>query len=146
MLIAACLFARREIWIKNACLAAALLLPAVAAVHGIVLAALHRDSKETIPPAVDQEQSWGVQTNAVSNRIEAVDMDIYGSFQLCSIGVLVVPVTVSLSATYRNTPGRNTIFLWAGLILAGKYTSTTAHVSATFAFQTLHFEGLLATN
>ncbi|KAL6863503.1 hypothetical protein J3F83DRAFT_191031 [Trichoderma novae-zelandiae] len=93
VLIAACLFARREIWIKNACLAAALLLPAVAAVHSIVLAALHRD--------------------------KAVDMDIYGAFQLCSIAVLVVPVTVSLSETYRNTPGRNTIFLWAGLILAG---------------------------
>ncbi|ETR99849.1 hypothetical protein M419DRAFT_54116, partial [Trichoderma reesei RUT C-30] len=80
VLIAACLFARREIWIKNACLAAALLLPA------------------------------------------AVDMDVYGAFQLCSIGVLVVPVTVRLSETYRNTPGRNTIFLWAGLLLAGKHS------------------------
>ncbi|KAH0495118.1 hypothetical protein TgHK011_008685 [Trichoderma gracile] len=98
VLIAACLFARREIWIKNACLAAALLLPAVAAVHGIVLAALHRD--------------------------KAVDMDIYGAFQLCSIGVLVVPVTVRLSETYRNTPGRNTIFLWAGLLLAGLLSLT----------------------
>lgn len=98
MLIAACLFARREIWIKNACLAAALVLPAVAAVHGIVLAALHRD--------------------------KAVDMDIYGAFQLCSIGVLVVPVTVRLSETYRNTPGRNTIFLWAGLLLAGLLSLT----------------------
>ncbi|RFU81955.1 transferase family III [Trichoderma arundinaceum] len=88
----ACVFARRAEWIKNACLAAALLLPAVAAVHGIVLAALHREN--------------------------AVDMDVYGAFQLCSIGILVAPMTVRLSKTYFNTPGRNTIFLWAGLILA----------------------------
>ncbi|KAL7793624.1 hypothetical protein V8C37DRAFT_378500 [Trichoderma ceciliae] len=93
VLVAACVFARRAEWIKNACLAAALLLPAVAAVHGIVLAALHRD--------------------------KAVDMDVYGAFQLCSIGILVAPMTVRLSKTYFNTPGRNTIFLWAGLILAG---------------------------
>jgi hypothetical protein len=43
--------ARRAEWIKNACLAAALILPAVAAVHGIVLAALHRDSKKKNPSA-----------------------------------------------------------------------------------------------
>lgn len=45
VLIAACVFARKAEWIKNACLAAALLFPAVAAVHGIVLAALHRDGE-----------------------------------------------------------------------------------------------------
>lgn len=48
-------------------------------------------------------------------------MDVYGAFQLCSIGILVAPMTVRLSKTYFNTPGRNTIFLWAGLILAGKH-------------------------
>jgi hypothetical protein len=117
VLIAACLFARREIWIKNACLAAALLLPAVAAVHGIVLAALHRDSKGHFPPVAQLSRL------TVFPWIEAVDMDVYGAFQLCSIGVLVVPVTVRLSETYRNTPGRNTIFLWAGLLLAGKHSS-----------------------
>jgi hypothetical protein len=47
-------------------------------------------------------------------------MDIYGAFQLCSIGILAGPVTVRLSRTYFNDPGRNTIFLWAGLILAGE--------------------------
>ncbi|KAL7923709.1 hypothetical protein ACQKWADRAFT_289103 [Trichoderma austrokoningii] len=98
VLIAACVFARRAEWIKNACLAAALLFPAVAAVHGIVLAALHRD--------------------------EAVDMDVYGAFQLCSIAILVAPMTVRLSKTYFNTRGRNTIFLWAGLILAGLLSLT----------------------
>lgn len=45
VLVAACVFARKEEWLRNACLAAALLFPAVAAIHGIVLAALHRNGK-----------------------------------------------------------------------------------------------------
>jgi hypothetical protein len=40
-LIAACIFARKADWLRNACLAGALLFPAVAALHGIVLAAVH---------------------------------------------------------------------------------------------------------
>lgn len=48
-------------------------------------------------------------------------MDVYGAFQLCSIAILVAPMTVRLSQTYFNTRGRNTIFLWAGLILAGEH-------------------------
>lgn len=41
----ACVVARKEEWIRNSCLAAALLFPAVAAIHAIVLAALHRDGE-----------------------------------------------------------------------------------------------------
>jgi hypothetical protein len=41
VLVAACVFARKAEWLRNACLAAALLFPAVAAIHGIVLAAVH---------------------------------------------------------------------------------------------------------
>lgn len=41
VLVAACVVARRQEFLKKACLAAALLFPAVAAIHGIVLAALH---------------------------------------------------------------------------------------------------------
>jgi len=41
VLVAACIFARKEQWLKGACLAATLLFPAVAAIHGIVLAAVH---------------------------------------------------------------------------------------------------------
>jgi len=44
-LAAACVFARKEEWIRNPCLAAVLLFPAVAALHGIVLAALHRNGE-----------------------------------------------------------------------------------------------------
>ncbi|KAK4199312.1 hypothetical protein QBC40DRAFT_282281 [Triangularia verruculosa] len=93
VLVAACVLARKTEWLRNACLAAALIFPAVAAVHGVALAALH------VP--------------------NAVDMDIYGAFQFCSIGILTAPITVRLSTTYFNNPGRNTIFLWAGIILVG---------------------------
>ncbi|KAK2677935.1 hypothetical protein RAB80_006675 [Fusarium oxysporum f. sp. vasinfectum] len=98
VLIAACLVARREEWLVNPCLAAALVLPAVAAIHGIVLTAMHNP--------------------------DAVDMDIYGAFQLCAIGILAAPVTVMLSKTYFNDPGRNTIFLWTFLLLIGLLSMT----------------------
>lgn len=52
--------------------------------------------------------------------IGAVDMDIYGAFQICSIGILTAPLTVYNSKTYFNDPGRNIIFIWTGLLLAGK--------------------------
>ncbi|KAF4766633.1 hypothetical protein N7455_005702 [Penicillium solitum] len=93
VLIAACVVARKVEWIRNACLAAVLLFPAIAALHGIVLAALHVDG--------------------------AVDMDVYGAFQLCAIGILTAPATVRLSRTYFNNPGRDIIFLWTVLLLAG---------------------------
>ncbi|KAH6646108.1 hypothetical protein BKA67DRAFT_583253 [Truncatella angustata] len=97
-LVVACLLARKVEWLKKACLAAALLLPAIAAIHGIVLAIVHTD--------------------------DAVDMDIYGAFQICAIGILAAPVTVKLSSTYFNDRGRNLIFVWTGLILAGLLSLT----------------------
>ncbi|KAJ5542114.1 hypothetical protein N7535_004537 [Penicillium sp. DV-2018c] len=93
VLIAACVVARKYEWIRNACLAAVLLFPAVAALHGIVLAALHAEG--------------------------AVDMDVYGAFQLCAIGILTAPATVRISRTYFYNPGRNIIFLWTVLLLVG---------------------------
>jgi hypothetical protein len=47
-------------------------------------------------------------------------MDIFGAFQLCSLGILAAPATVKNSKTYFLDPGRNIIFLWTGLILSGK--------------------------
>jgi hypothetical protein len=41
ILTSACVIARKAAWLRSACLAAALLFPAVAALHGIVLAAVH---------------------------------------------------------------------------------------------------------
>lgn len=58
-------------------------------------------------------------------------MDVYGSFQLCAVGVLAGPVTVRLSRTYFNTPGRNMIFLWTGIILAGLLSLTVEFFRAT---------------
>lgn len=52
-------------------------------------------------------------------------MDIYGAFQLCTIGILAAPVTVRLSKTYFDAPGRNIIFLWTSFILSGKLSSSS---------------------
>ncbi|KAL5344033.1 hypothetical protein BJX70DRAFT_393452 [Aspergillus crustosus] len=98
VLVAACVFARKEEWLRNACLAGALLFPAIAALHGIVLASVHVDG--------------------------AIDMDVYGAFQLCSIGILTAPLTVRLSGTYFKDPRRNIIFLWTGLVFAGLLSVT----------------------
>ncbi|KAH8178559.1 CoA-transferase family III [Sarocladium implicatum] len=98
VLVTACILARKYEWLRNACLAAVLLLPAVAALHGIVLAAVHDNG--------------------------AVDMDMYGAFQLCAIGILAAPVTVRLSQTYFDRPGRNAIFLWTGILVAGLMSLT----------------------
>ncbi|KAI6085022.1 hypothetical protein F4821DRAFT_162852 [Hypoxylon rubiginosum] len=97
-LVAACVIARKVEWLRNACLAAALIFPAVAALHSIVLAAIHNDS--------------------------AVDMDVYGAFQFCSIGILAAPLTVRISRTYFYDPGRNIIFLWTGMVLVGLLSLT----------------------
>ncbi|KAL7621543.1 hypothetical protein AAE478_008868 [Parahypoxylon ruwenzoriense] len=97
-LVATCVLARKAEWLRNACLAAALIFPAIAAIHSIVLAALHIDG--------------------------AVDMDVFGAFQFCSIGILAAPLTVRISRTYFNDPGRNIIFIWTGLILAGLLSLT----------------------
>ena len=53
-------------------------------------------------------------------------MDVYGAFQLCSIGILAAPVTVRLSSTYWNNSGRNIIFVWTSLILAGEHLASVA--------------------
>ncbi|KAH9209578.1 hypothetical protein DL95DRAFT_477141 [Leptodontidium sp. 2 PMI_412] len=92
VLILACVFAQILAWLT------VLLFPTIAAVHGIVLAAMHVNG--------------------------AVDMDVFGAFQLCSIGILAAPATVRVSRTYFYDPGRNAIFLWTGLLLAGLLSLT----------------------
>jgi len=105
-------FGKKADWIKNACLAAVLLFPAVAALHGITLAALHVDG-EFKRCQIHNDSSLMLFSGAV-------DMDIYGAFQLCSLGILAAPATVKNSKTYFLDPGRNIIFLWTGLILSGR--------------------------
>lgn len=46
VLIVACVVARKTEWLRKACLAAALLFPAIAALHAIVLAAVHTNGKQ----------------------------------------------------------------------------------------------------
>lgn len=58
-------------------------------------------------------------------------MDVYGAFQLCAIGILAAPVTVRLSKTYFNNPGRDIIFLWTGLLLAGLLSLTVEFIRIT---------------
>ncbi|KAI1326534.1 hypothetical protein F5Y16DRAFT_374484 [Xylariaceae sp. FL0255] len=98
ILVATCVLAKHREWLRNACLAAALLLPAVASIHSVVLAALHVDN--------------------------AIDMDIYGAFQLCSIGILTAPITVNFSETYFRLKTRNLIFIWTSLVLTGMLSLT----------------------
>ena len=97
--------ARKTPWLRNVCLAAALVVSAVAAIHGIVIAAVHQP--------------------------HAIDMDIYGALQLSSIGILAAPVTVRISTTYFQNPGRNIIFLWTSLLLAGLMSMTVEFFRAT---------------
>lgn len=50
-----------------------------------------------------------------------IDMDVFGAFQLCAIGILAAPVTVRLSLSYFTNLTRNMISFWTFLILAGKF-------------------------
>ncbi|KAI1422361.1 hypothetical protein F5Y12DRAFT_763192 [Xylaria sp. FL1777] len=93
VLVATCILAKHQEWLRNACIASAMLVPAVASLHSIVLAAVHVDY--------------------------AVDMDIYGAFQLCSIAILTAPVILSFS---RRTG--NFISVWTFLLLIGMLSLT----------------------
>jgi hypothetical protein len=98
--------------IRDAVTSAALLLPALAAIHGITLAALHRDGKYML----------AIVSLALTTTLGGVDMDIYGAFQICSIGILTCTLMARRSETYFNAPGGQTIvYFWTGLVLAGKF-------------------------
>ncbi|KAF1355946.1 hypothetical protein EJ07DRAFT_130163 [Lizonia empirigonia] len=93
VLVATCVFLRKHEWLRNACLAAALVVPSISSLHGLVLSAYHVNG--------------------------AVDLDIYGAWQICSIAVIAVPFTLRRSRTYFYDAGRNIIFLWTILLIAG---------------------------
>ncbi|KAI1339278.1 hypothetical protein F5Y15DRAFT_83945 [Xylariaceae sp. FL0016] len=97
-LIAACILVRKARWLRNVAVAAAVLIPTVAALHGVVLAILHQD--------------------------KAIDLDLYGSLQVCSLGILAAPLTVETSSIYYSKPGRSTMLLWTCLIFAGLISIT----------------------
>ncbi|KAK4208833.1 hypothetical protein QBC37DRAFT_324894 [Rhypophila decipiens] len=92
--VVGCMVSRKAEWLRNSLLGdVVMLFPVVAALHSIVLAALHVDG--------------------------ATDVDIYGAFQLLVLGILSAPFTIKISRTYFNDPGRNIIFLWFVMIIAG---------------------------
>jgi hypothetical protein len=117
VLVITCIFARKAEWLKTACLAAALVFPAVASIHALVLAGAHVNGAFLCHLQDVQAQVW--RYLLTTTFLGAVDMDIYGAFQFCSIAILAAPLTVRLSRTYFYDPGRNIIFLWTILILAG---------------------------
>jgi hypothetical protein len=92
-----------------------LLFPAVAALHGIVLAAVHVNGMSLLADVWLYIEHF--------NLLGAVDVDIYGAFQTCSIGVIAAPTMLKGSRTYFYKAGRNTIFLWVILVSAGKYAN-----------------------
>ncbi|KFZ02836.1 hypothetical protein V502_11465 [Pseudogymnoascus sp. VKM F-4520 (FW-2644)] len=93
VLIMVCIFYRKVMWLNNACMGAVWLFPAVTALHAIIIASVHANG--------------------------TIDMDIYGSFQICLTGVLSAPVTFKLSRIfYGRGPGRITIILWTALLLS----------------------------
>lgn len=53
------------------------------------------------------------------------------AIEICAIGVLAGPATVRISQTYFNTPGRNLIFIWTGMVLAGLLSLTVEFFRAT---------------
>lgn len=48
-----------------------------------------------------------------------MDLDIFGAWQICSIAIIAVPFTLRKSRTYFYDAGRNIIFLWTMLLVAG---------------------------
>ncbi|KAL5113736.1 hypothetical protein ACEQ8H_008378 [Pleosporales sp. CAS-2024a] len=120
VLVITCIFARKAEWLRGACLAAALIFPAVAAIHSLVLASTHVNG--------------------------AVDMDIFGAFQFCSIAILAAPLTVRLSKTYFYDPGRNVIFLWTILLLMGLVALCVEFYRATSSDCTAEQAGVAALN
>lgn len=54
VLVATCVFLRKHEWLRNACLAAALVVPSISALHGIVLTSYHVNGQfNTCPKTIN---------------------------------------------------------------------------------------------
>ncbi|KAF3048993.1 hypothetical protein E8E11_009863 [Didymella keratinophila] len=116
VLVATCVFLRKHEWLRNACLAAALVVPSISALHGIVLTSFHVNGQfDTSPKTINVV----LKTWLTSTFLGAVDLDIFGAWQICSIAIIAVPFTLRRSRTYFYDAGRNIIFLWTMLLIAG---------------------------
>ena len=65
-----------------------------------------------------QPQDIAIQ-QLTSTFLGAVDLDVFGAWQLCSIAIIAVPTTLRISGTYFKSAGRNLIFLWTVLLISG---------------------------
>jgi hypothetical protein len=130
VIVAACVLLRKNEQLREASLAAALVIPAISSLHGLVLSSYHVNGQFNHQPLQDGTLTPGI--------LGAVDFDIFGAFQLCSIAMLAAPLTVRVSQTYFFAQGRNIIFLWTMLMVAGLislciefYRVTTADCPST---------------
>lgn len=127
VLVAVCILGSHVEWMRGACLAAALLVPSVAAIHALIMTGIQQSRGK--PPV-----TYVLDSKLKCKLLGPVDMDIFGCFQLCAIGVLAVPITVRYSTTYFETKGRNLVFMWTVLNLAGEQNSSTQPI---FPLQTM---------
>ena len=116
VLVATCVFLRKHEWLRNACLAAALVVPSISALHGIVLTSFHVNGQFATH---SKTINVVLKTWLTSTLLGAVDLDIFGAWQICTIAIIAVPFTLRKSKTYFYDAGRNIIFLWTMLLIAG---------------------------
>jgi hypothetical protein len=113
VIVAACVLLRKNQQLREASLAAALVVPAISSLHALVLSCYHVNGQFYERPRILKT------TKLTATTLGAVDLDIFGAFQLCAIAMLAAPLTVRISQTYFFTQGRNIIFLWTILMAAG---------------------------
>jgi hypothetical protein len=116
VLVATCVFLRKHEWLRNACLAAALVVPSISALHGIVLTSFHVNGQFY---RHSKTNDVVLKTWLTCTLLGAVDLDIFGAWQICSIAIIAVPFTLRRSRTYFYDAGRNIIFMWTMLLIAG---------------------------
>lgn len=92
------------------------MVPSISALHGIVLTSFHVNGQfDTSSKTTDiVVKAW-----LTSTLLGAVDLDIFGAWQICTIAIIAVPFTLRKSRTYFYDAGRNIIFLWTMLLIAG---------------------------
>lgn len=96
VLIAITMFLHRAKKLREVALAAVLVLPTISGIHSIVLATVHVDGPSCCPQ----------DNHSFADEIPgAVDLDVFGAFQICAIGALARPLRLS-GRTGLSTAGK----------------------------------------
>jgi hypothetical protein len=66
----------------------------------------------------------------VTDIAGAVDMDIYGAFQFCALGLLTTPFSNRIMRIYFKYQARCVLLAWASLIFTGKHVSVIVHITS----------------